>query len=464
MLGRRRFLGALGSVAAAAPGARPDIVVVLCDDLGYGDLGCYGHPVIRTPHLDAFARQGMRFTDGYAAAPVCSPSRAGLLTGRTPARVGIYDWIPEGSPVHLRREEVTFARILQQKGYATCVSGKWHLNGQFNTAGQPQPGDHGFDHWFATQNNAAPTHENPVNFVRNGERVGPLRGYSSQVIVDEALGWLRTVEAGKPVGLFVSFHSPHEPIATSAGFVDRYPEAKKEGEALYYGNVTEMDHHFGRLMAGLEAAGRGGALVVFMSDNGPETLRRYAGSWRSHGSPGPLRSMKLSLYEGGYRVPVMARWPGRIRAGAVSREPVCGVDMLPTVCEMVGAPLPGGRTIDGASLLPAFAGKRVKRARPLHWHYFNALDGPRASLREGDWKITGLWADGTAPPRVSGFRPEELREFKRRPLERFELFHLKTDPGERNDLAAREPKRLAALRAKLMEAHAEVCREGPEWS
>jgi arylsulfatase A len=444
------------SAAAAGPRKPQDLIVVLCDDLGYGDLGCFGHPTIKTPNLDAFAGQGMKFTDAYAAAPVCSPSRCGILTGRTPYRLGVYDWIPPGSPMHLQRDETTFATMLQQQGYATCHSGKWHANGKFNSPEQPQPGDHGFDHWFSTQNNAGPSHENPNNFVRNGQKVGPLQGYSSGVVVDEALTWINTVPKQKPINLYLCFHSPHEPIATSPAFVDRYPQAKKEGEALYYGNVSELDHHFGRFLKGLEAAGRGDALIIFTSDNGPETLLRYPGSWRSHGSARPLRSMKLSLYEGGYRVPAIVRWPGHIQPGTTSSEPICGVDFLPTFAAVAGAKLPA-KPLDGTSILPALQGKRINREKPLHWHYFNALDAPRASLREGDWKVTGAWSKSAPAPSVSGFKLENLADYKARPLEVFELFNLKTDRSETTDLAAKEPKRLAALREKLIQAHKDVC-------
>lgn len=444
------------SAAAAGPRKPQDLIVVLCDDLGYGDLGCFGHPVIRTPNLDAFAGQGMKFTDAYSPAPVCSPSRCGILTGRTPYRLGVYDWIPAGSPMHLQRDETTFATMLRQQGYATCHVGKWHANGKFNSPEQPQPGDHGFDHWFSTQNNAGPSHENPDNFVRNGQAVGPLRGYSSGVIVDEALTWIRSVPKQKPVNLFLCFHSPHEPVATSPAFVDRYPQAKKAGEALYYGNVSELDHHFGRFLQGLEAEGRGDAMILFTSDNGPETLLRYPGSWRSHGSARPLRSMKLSLYEGGYRVPAIVRWPGKVKPGTTSSEPVCGVDFLPTFAAVAGARLPA-KPLDGTSLLPVFEGKPARREKPLHWHYFNALDAPRASLREGDWKVTGAWSKSAPAPSVSGFKLENLANYKARPLEVFELFNLKTDRSETTDLAAKEPKRLAALRDKLVQAHKDVC-------
>ncbi|RMF39693.1 MAG: arylsulfatase, partial [Planctomycetota bacterium] len=182
-------------MAAVRGAERPNILVILCDDLGYGDLQCYGHPHIRTPNLNRLADGGIRFTSFYSAAPVCSPSRVGLLTGRSPNMAGVYDWIPPASRprpdlrdlVHLRREEVTIPQVLKSAGYATCMAGKWHCNSKFNSSEQPQPGDAGFDHWFATQNNAAPSHENPTNFVRNGQPVGPLEGYSCQIVTDEAI-------------------------------------------------------------------------------------------------------------------------------------------------------------------------------------------------------------------------------------------------------------------------------------
>ena len=179
--------------AASANDQRANIVVVLADDLGYGDLACYGNPVIQTPHLDQFAREGLRFTDCYAAAANCSPARTGLMTGRTPYRVGIHNWIPMFSPMHVRRSEITIATLLRDAGYATCHVGKWHLNGDFNLPSQPQPSDHGFDHWFSTQNNALPNHKNPVNFVRNGKPVGPLEGYAAPLVADEAIAWLENL-------------------------------------------------------------------------------------------------------------------------------------------------------------------------------------------------------------------------------------------------------------------------------
>ena len=212
---RRHGSGAVGPVPSFVvneAARKTNFLIILAADLGYGDVGCFGNRTIKTPNLDRLASQGIRLTSCYAAAPVCSPSRAGLLTGRTPSRVGVYDWIPAGHPMHLPRNEITVATLLQQAGYATCHVGKWHCNGEFNSPEQPQPGDHGFDHWFSTQNNAAPTHHNPVNFVRNGVPVGRLEGYSSHIVAGEAIHWLKDLrDPAKPFFLYVCFHEPHEP-------------------------------------------------------------------------------------------------------------------------------------------------------------------------------------------------------------------------------------------------------------
>lgn len=422
---------------------RPNFLVVLCDDLGYGDLGCYGHPHIRTPHLDRFAAEGVRLSDAYAAAPVCSPARAGMLTGRTPHRCGIYDWIPENSPVHLRREEVTVATLLREVGYATAHVGKWHCNGRFNQAEQPQPGDHGFDHWFSTQNNAKPSHRNPVNFVRNGEEVGRIEGYSSTLIADEAIRWLREDrDQAKPFCLFVWFHAPHEPIATPPEFMAWYEDIEPEQQRMYFGNVSEIDQAFGKMLHALDDLGeKEETLVFFTSDNGPETLNRYRGSERSYGSAGPLCGMKLHLYEGGIRVPGLARMPGRIPAGQVSSAPVCGTDILPTCCALAGIEPPAGRTLDGEDVLPLLCGATLERQKPLYWRYDRALSRPYTeALRQGDWK---LLADAEC--------------------NRLQLYHLSEDIGETRNLAEKEPGRLSAMRDVLDRIHRDVAAEAPVW-
>jgi arylsulfatase A len=189
----------------------------------------------------------------------------------------------------LSKEEITLASLLKTAGYDTSHVGKWHCNGKFNSPEQPQPGDHGFDHWFATQNNASPTHENPVNFVRNGKPVGKQEGYSCQVVAKEAVRWLEQErQPDNPFFQFVCFHEPHEPIASPLELTENYTNATKRGEALYYANVTNMDRAVGFLIAELKRLNLDDETVVFFtSDNGPETLNRYGGAWRSHGSPGP---------------------------------------------------------------------------------------------------------------------------------------------------------------------------------
>jgi arylsulfatase A len=423
------LLGALAWPASAAPTKLPNIVVLLADDLGYGDLGCFGSKVIKTPNLDKLAAEGMRLTQCYAGAPVCSPSRAALLTGRVPGRAGVWDWIPLNSAMHVGRGEVTVGKVLKAAGYATCHVGKWHCNGKFNTGEQPQPGDHGFDHWFSTQNNAVPSHDSPNNFVRNGKPVGPIKGYSSAIIVDEAVRWLDGIKADtakrdKPFCLFVWFHSPHEPIATGPEFTKLYADRSPK-EAAYYGNVTQLDHEVGRLLKRLDALGASDdTLVFFSSDNGPMN--------KNPGSAGPFRGAKASLYEGGIREPTILRWPGKTRPGTVYEEPVAFVDWLPTVCALTGAPVPTDWPIDGASFLPLFDGKPVERKGPLFWHYLR-----RAAMRDGDWKIIGSPQEG------------ELQ-----------LFNIRQDPHEKNDLAAQEPERMKALSERFRALYSEILKEG----
>ncbi len=441
-LSRRDFVRVLTGAAAglalprvstaAGASTKPNFVYVLCDDLGYGDLACYGHSIIQTPCLDELASQRMRLTDCCAAAPVCSPARSGIMTGRTPYRSGIRDWIPANSHIYLKRQEITVAELLKSAGYTTCHSGKWHLNSTLDSS-EPTPGGHGFDHWFSTQNNAAPNHHNPRNFVRNGEPVGPLEGWSSEIIVAEAIQFIKKVK-DKPFAAFVWFHSPHEPIATANEYVNLYSQMDEPNRRVYYGNVTQMDHAVGRLVKALdEMKLTDSTFVMFTSDNGPETLLRYRGARYSYGSTGPLRGMKLHMYEGGIRVPGIIRWPSHTRPGQVCHEPVNGTDILPTFCEIARVRLPKDRTIDGASMVPIFQGKRIERERPLYWRYDRALGGPKVALREGNWKLLGYQG-----------------------LEKFELYNLEDDLRETNDLAAKAPERLQRMIARLKHIHEEV--------
>ena len=440
----------------------PNIVLILTDDLGYGDLACYGHRHIRTPHLDALAADGIRLTDCYSPAPVCSPARAGLLTGRTPTRTGVYDWIPDQNPMELPRHEITLATLLREAGYQTAVFGKWHLVGRFNDEGHPQPHDHGFDYWFATQNNAAPSHENPRNFVRNGAPAGEIEGYACQIVAGEALEWMAgPAGSGEPFFALVSFHEPHEPVASPPHLVESYREvARNEDEAQYFANVTNLDDAVGRLLAALDEWGIAeDTLVFFTSDNGPETLNRYRGANRSYGSPGPLREMKLWLYDGGIRVPGILRWPGRIAPGQISSEPISGVDLLPTLCELAGVDVPADRAIDGTSFVPLFDGEPLERQVPLYWHYYRSLGEPIVAMRDGNWMVLGHADGGDLGPAF--FSPEDVERIKSTPLGRFELYRIDADIRQARDLAEAYPQKLEQLAGQLTRLYEEIQREAP---
>ena len=452
---------------------RPNIIVLLCDDLGFGDLSCYGHPHIRTPNLDKLAAGGVRYTDCYSAAPVCSPSRVGLLTGRSPNRAGVYDWIPPaGKPrpdareqVHMRRSEVTIPQLLKEAGYQTCLAGKWHCNSRFNHKDQPQPGDFGFDHWLATQNNAAPSHKNPTNFVRNGTAVGPVDGYSCEVVVDEALAWLREKrKPDQPFFLFIPFHEPHEPVASPENLVEKYRDvATTLDEAQYFANVENVDLAVGKLLHSLEEWKlRENTLVVFTSDNGPETLNRYRNANRSYGRPGPLRGMKLHTHEAGFHVVGIMNWPEKIATGKVVNTPVSSLDFLPTFCRLADREIPSGLKLDGTDLRPSWSGESINRAKPLVWAYFNALNEAQVAMRDGRWKVLARLDGGKIKrmPNVSNKTVDLLAKAK---LTDWEIYDLQTDPSEKVNLATIRPELTQKLSAKLTSEYRELVTHSHVW-
>ena len=437
---------------------RPNFVVVLADDLGYGDLGCYGNEIVHTPHLDHFATEGLKFMDYYAPAANCSPSRAGLMTGRTPWRVGIHNWIPMLSPMHVKESEITIATLLRNAGYQTCHSGKWHLNGMFNLPGQPQPDDHGFDHWFSVQNNALPNHRDPWNFVRNDIPVGPLKGYSAGLVTDEAIGWLREHDVEKPFFLFVCYHEPHEPVATAEQFSRLYSDLEDPAERALWGNITQMDAGFGRLMGELDSLGlRENTVVFFTSDNGPALTGKHP-----YGSAGPLRAKKGYVYDGGIRVPGLLRWPGKTKPGSVSEEPVCGVDVLPTLCEAAGVAPPQDRKLDGASWLPLLEGEGIERPTPLYWQFLRARGEVKVAVREGDWKLVARIDRPDIQP-GGGITAEDIEYNRDAKLTGFELFNLRDDIGETTDLQKTETARFEGMKEAMLEMYDDVRAESPVW-
>jgi arylsulfatase A-like enzyme len=451
----------VGLVTAWIPGAAaqdraadapPNILLIVADDLGYGDLASYGHRVIKTPSLDRLAADGLRFTDYYAASPLCSPSRAAMMTGRTPFRTGIESWIPPAADVQLDRREITIASLLARRGYQTFLSGKWHLNGGLDDPRQAQPQDHGFPHWLAFHGWAIPHHRNPTNFFRDGVAVGEIKGFAAQIVVDEATGWLDRRQKDAPFFLYVAFAEPHSTIANPDRFNAMYsaytdgtpdPMANADippgniaarGPGEYYANVAHMDHQVGRLLTHLDALGlREHTVVIFTSDNGAVTT-----DWRQwyevnlYGSTGGLRGRKGDLYDGGIRVPAIVRWPGHVAAGSVSDAPAIGYDLLPTLAAIAGAPVPADRAIDGEDLSPVLRAKPFERRRPLYWE-FDDSQGFHFAIRDGRWK---LLAD---------------RQFGKA-----RLFDLVTDRFEVIDRAAAEPGMVGRLLAHLRERHADV--------
>jgi arylsulfatase A len=424
-------------VAAAEP--QPNVIIFLTDDQGWGDLGCYGHPRIKTPHFDKFAGEGIRFTQCYSACSVCSPSRSAILTGRTPYRNGVWRWIPDGSQYHLRRSEIALPSILKKNGYDTCHVGKWHLNGLFNSKEQPQPHDHGYDHWLATQNNAAPNHLNPTNFVRNGEPAGVLAGPSSAVCVQEAISWLKSrKDKSKPFFLTVWTHEPHMPIETADEYLKLYSDIEDLDLRQHHGNVTQVDAAFGKLMSAIDAMGfRDNTFVMYTADNGPEG---DGDKGRTRGSTGGLRGRKRHSHEGGIRVPGIVRWPGKITAATTSDTPIIGTDIFATICEISHSPLPKDRILDSASILPAFRQEPILRPQPLYWRNHLAPENSRVAMRVGEWKIVGA---------------EDLSSF--------ELYNLKEDWQESKDLAAKYPAKFEELKTQLVAHDASVLKDGPEW-
>ena len=484
---------------------RPNIVVLLADDLGYKDIGCCGGPV-KTPAIDGLAAKGMRFTDFYSGCAVCSPSRATLLTGRHHIRTGVYSWINDyDQNSHLSVQEVTLPEILKRHGYATAHFGKWHLGLPTRQRNKPTPSQHGFDYWFATGNNAAPSHKNPVNFIRNGKPVGKIEGYACHIVVDEAFSWLdEKRNPDKPFFLNIWFHEPHAPIAAPDDIVSRYGKSNDPG-AIYSGTIDNTDRAIARLLAKLKQIDLPeNTLIVYSSDNGSYRADRV----------GELRGKKGSNFEAGIRVPGIFCWPGKITKAHVEHAPAGLVDLLPTICGLLRINKPAKVHLDGSDLSPLLTDNKNEftRHQPLFW--LLPASAPAAAIRDGDYslvayrdyklpkdqkKMTALMKqiketlvkNGALEDEIrgstlqeqmfEGFKDKEANKLRGQYIRlnmfqeswipaikagaytRFQLFDLARDPQQKNDLSAQLPGVLARLKKKLLEINASVMADAHDW-
>lgn len=426
--------GAAGNDRAPSSRAdRPNIVVLLADDLGYGDLSSYGHPTIRTPHLDRMAEEGVRLTSFYAAAPSCTPSRAALLTGRYPVRSGLPHVLGPDARTGLPASEVTLAEALKARGYRTAAVGKWHLGHR------PEflPTAHGFDTYFGVPYSNDMTRpwvpsDEPVPLLRGAvvverpvEQATLTRRYT-----EEAVRFMRGA-GGEPFFVYLAYTMPHLPIHASERFRGR-------SRAGLYGDVIEeIDWSVGQILEALPALGVDrDTIVVFTSDNGPwldlpaRMLQGGVRPWHA-GSPGPLRGAKATTYEGGLRVPGIARWPARIPAGQVSAELATVMDLYTTLVRAAGGEPPRDRPVDGQDILPLLAGRAPSPTKVFYYFRGEELE----AVREGSWKLR---LSNHAREGVPPGRPPEP-----------ELFDLEVDPGERFNRAAELPDIVARLRARM---------------
>jgi len=481
MYNRRVFfmsmgIAAFGLSASFTMGAemeqnRPNFVQILTDDQGWGDLGSFGHQFMKTPHIDKLAAEGIKFTHCYSADSVCSPSRAAILTGRTPFRNGVYRWVPASHFCHLPKSEVTLPQLLRKNGYQTGHFGKWHLShysekripGGYDykdygyggeIVGQPSMNDYGYDYWFATGNVARPDHRNPLNFFLNGKPMGKMEGFSAQLVAAEFVKWLKEHRAGdKPFFVTIWFHEPHGPVNSDPQFVERYKQLNDPSMRQYLANVTQIDEAVGSIVASLKDAGAyEDTMIWYTSDNGPEgghefgtfnqTDSPYGGS-RYRGSAGGLRGRKRHTHEGGIRVPGIVSWPNGLKnagvmPGTISAEPIIGSDIFPTLLEVADIEAPKGIKLDSASILPLLQGKTFTRPRPLYWR--NTFHVFQVALRDKEWKI------------VSNSKRTE-----------FELYNLRLDPRETSDLSQHYPAIFEKMKKALIEYDSEVIAEGPDW-
>lgn len=399
---------------------KPNIIFILADDLGYGDLGCYGQKRLRTPNIDRMASEGMRFTDCYAGSTVCAPSRCSLMTGFHTGHCRVRG----NKRVPLLPEDLTISEILKDAGYTTGIIGKWGI-GEPETTGIPNR--KGFDEWFGYLNQRHAHNYYPSVLWKNKKLYFPEIGeYSHDLFTREALTFIKE-KKDSPFFLYLAYTIPHAnnemgrakgdgmEVPTDEPYTNKsWPQVEKNTAAM----ITRLDTDIGKIMALLKETGLDeNTLIIFSSDNGPHNEGGHDHTFFD--SNGPLRGFKRDLYEGGIRVPTIARWPGRIKAGTVSNQVWAFWDFLPTAAEIAGAKTPSG--IDGKSMLPAFLGKKHVKRDFLYWEFHER--GFKQAIRMGDWKAVRLRWNGPV-----------------------ELYNLSSDIGENNNIADEHPDIVAKVR------------------
>jgi len=434
----------LPAAGQSAPPAKLNIVLFLIDDLGWRDIGANGSTYYQTPHIDRLAREGVRFTDAYAACAVCSPTRAAVLTGKYPARLMLTDWLPSGrwepkarlqSARFLRGlplEEVTIAEALREAGYRTASIGKWHLGSEPFSL----PEHHGFDVNVAGNAHGAPgsfffPYEGDWSIPTTGLRAkwkvlpdGKPGEYLTDRLTDEAVTFIRA-NRERPFFLYFPHYGVHTPLQAKKEVIAKYekiPEAQRQGSPIYAAMVESVDDSVGRVVATLKELGlEQSTMIVFTSDNG---------GFFNATSNAPLRANKGAYYEGGIRVPLIVKWPGVAQPGRVSAEPVTSTDLYPTLLAAAGqAPRPNQHR-DGLNLQPVLAGSGSLGRAALYWHFphYNEHPSsvPSSVIRKGSWKL------------IETFDPAGV-----------ELYNLADDLSEKNNLAAAQPTFAADLRRDL---------------
>lgn len=382
------------SLVGAMASARPNFIFIYADDLGWGDLGCYGHPQLKTPYLDKMADDGLLLTNFYVANPVCSPSRTAVMTGQYPARHRVHrhfsnhkNHVALNMPDFLDPSVILLTKLMQENGYKTGHFGKWHLG---STKDAPSPSEYGIDvHYTAGSNDV---------------KLKVPRHQSTEKMVDEAI---RFIQQNKDESFYVNVWTlvPHATLDTTEEQMAPYAKLAPQGAAkergfstpaqIFYGAVTDLDYHIGRLIRTIDEMGLSdNTIIVFSSDNGPEDIHVINATHSGAGSAGPLRGRKRSLYEGGIRVPFIVRWKGHTPVGRVDDQSIVGtVDLLPSFCSLAGIGLPEGYRSDGQDVSTVFLGKPMKRDHPLLWDWTATQAGhtsnksPGLALRSGKWKF-----------------------------------------------------------------------------